>query len=117
MFRRHRNTPQPLVTRLPDGIFIDPITGEIVIVDELRNENFGIRVTAYDVNGKVEILEINTTAQRLVDFEENEEKTGESDDTASVSNFNKRLSDEALREETYATEILKIFNQISSAVN
>lgn len=104
-------------TRLPDGISIDPITGEIVIVDELRNVNFGIRVTAYDVNGKVEILEIKTTAQRPVDFEENEEKPDESDDTASVSNFNKRLSDEALREEAYATEILQIFNQISSAVN
>jgi VCBS repeat-containing protein len=104
-------------TRLPDGISIDPITGEIVIVDELRNVNFGIRVTAYDVNGKVEILEINTTAQGSVDYVENEEKPDESDDAASVSNFNKRLSDEALREESHATEILKIFNQISSAVN
>jgi len=104
-------------TRLPDGISIDPITGQIVIVDELRNENFSIRVTAYDVNGNVEILEINTTAQLLVDFEENEEKPDEGDDNASVSNFNRRLSDEASREQSDATEIIKIFNQISSAVN
>lgn len=101
-------------SRLPDGISIDPITGQIVIDDALRDENFSIRITAYATDGKNEVLEINLSGQvSAVDLSD-DEILPNADDTASNSDFNKKLNDEALRDFTYVNDIIALFNQIDA---